>query len=801
MEKVMEVKKEITIKDKKNKYRRYLSGEYPIWRQKHHNITGLFITATMVVVMEVLYLLDIIIPNITGLFAIAVVYSVYAKSLRVGLISAVINLIYSIFYFLVRSPSITHQLYYPHAAIHGLTIVVIFVMTAALNKNLMKMNRELIVNQKQLARAEENSIIMVAYSDIEGRITRVPDNFCSFLGYSEDELLSMRFQDITHPEDLNQEGKKIDELFKGKTQSFELKKRYLKKNGDYVWAYVNISMITDEEGKPLACMAYVKDLDSYEKAAEKLRESEEKLRRITENMSDMIYQTDKKGIKVYVSPSCKRVIGYDPDELINHSSFDYIHHEDIDYSKEFFKSILMGLEPGKIEFRHRHKNGHYIWLEVLGNVLLSEDEKVMGAIFTSRDITNRKVTERALMEGEERYRLLVELSPDAVVVHQSSKYIFANQAAARLLGLNDPQEIIGRDIMDFLHEDYHDMASQRIQKVMEGGTVPLVEEKLVRKDKSTVYVEIAAIPFEYKGKMAIQAVIRDITDRKKAEELQRSVIEQEKRLQEAKEYDKIKTEFFANISHELRTPLNVILGTLQLLKLYLNEETIIKNNPNILKHIHVMKQNCYRLVRLISNLIDVTKIDAGFYQLQLQNCEIIETIKEITLSVAGYIESKDITLEFDTQIEEMIIAVDPDKIERILLNLLSNAVKFTKPGGRIKVTAAKYEKYIRIAVSDTGIGIPKDKINLIFQRFRQVDKSLARNHEGSGIGLSLVRSLVNMHGGVITVNSQYGKGSKFIIQLPIKKLNGNYSSHQKACSNQGSERIERIHVEFSDIYS
>ena len=213
-----------------------------------------------------------------------------------------------------------------------------------------------------------------------------------------------------------------------------------------------------------------------------------------------------------------------------------------------------------------------------------------------------------------------------------------------------------------------------------------------------------------------------------------------------------------------------------------------------------MKQNCYRQLRLVNNMIDITKLDAGFFELTLQNCNIVNIVESVTLSVAEYIESKSIELIFDTDIEECIISCDPEKIERVILNLLSNSIKFTKPGGSMTVNMYDKGENIIISIKDTGIGIPNDKLDIIFDRFRQVDRSLTRKQEGSGIGLSIVKSLVEIHGGKISVLSEYGIGTEFIIEFPVIVL----PKENDICGVfevETQERIERIHIEFSDIYS
>ncbi|MBU3213663.1 hypothetical protein KPL54_00770 [Clostridium estertheticum] len=262
----------------------------------------------------------------------------------------------------------------------------------------------------------------------------------------------------------------------------------------------------------------------------------------------------------------------------------------------------------------------------------------------------------------------------------------------------------------------------------------------------------------------------------------------------------LKTEFFSNLSHELRTPLNIILCTLQLLDTYTTGSEVNDKERKFKQYIGIMKQNCYRQLRLVNNMIDITKLDAGFFNLNLQNCNIVNVVESVTMSVAEYIKTKSIKLIFDTDIEECIMSCDPEKIERVILNLLSNSIKFTRSGGSMKVNMYDKGKNIIISIKDTGIGIPPDKLNIIFDRFRQVDRSLTRKQEGSGIGLSIVKSLVELHGGTISVRSEYGKGTEFIIVLPIIVLPKENDIFE-VFESESQERIERIHIEFSDIYS
>jgi signal transduction histidine kinase len=324
-------------------------------------------------------------------------------------------------------------------------------------------------------------------------------------------------------------------------------------------------------------------------------------------------------------------------------------------------------------------------------------------------------------------------------------------------------------------------------------TIIIHELELNTAKYGTTYWDAAITPMFENSKIKFLIVnCIDITDkvlsRHKLEEQAKIISEQNELLQKTL---KEKEEFFASMSHELKTPLNVIFSALQVLDLY-------NSNNKTIKYSNIMKQNCYRLLRLINNLIDMSKIDSGYLTLNLGNYNIIEIIEEITLSVTDFIEVKGLSIIFDTDVEEKVISCDPDKIERIILNLLSNAVKFTNPGGEIKVSIYDRGQFVNIVIEDTGIGIPEDKYTIIFDRFKQIDKSLQRNHEGSGIGLSIVKSLIEMHGGTIDIQSTLGRGSKFSILLPATVAN---ITPENIIRDSISGNIERIHIEFSDIYS
>ncbi len=260
------------------------------------------------------------------------------------------------------------------------------------------------------------------------------------------------------------------------------------------------------------------------------------------------------------------------------------------------------------------------------------------------------------------------------------------------------------------------------------------------------------------------------------------------------ELEKLRVSFFTNLSHEFRTPINVILSAQQLLMLKLKMIVSEEDFKSLKNNIYSIEKYSYRLMRMVSNTIDITRIDTGHYDLCLKNVNIVHIVEEIVLSVSSFIEARMLSIVFDTQTEERIMAVDVDKIERAILNLLSNAIKFTPKNGHIWVNLYEESTFFYISVRDSGIGIPAHMKDAIFNRFVQVDKTLTREQEGSGLGLSIVKSIIELHQGTITVNSDLYSGSEFIICLPIHMLNdmGQYCF-------EGQDSLDLLKIELSDI--
>lgn len=539
-----------------------------------------------------------------------------------------------------------------------------------------------------------------------------------------------------------------------------------------------------------------------------LLQSEERLRTLINAMPDFICFKDGTGRWEEANEVLINLLNLDA------NSYKGKTNQEIASENVFFEPVLKACEATDImawdmkriiinEEIFPSMDGNKKIFDVIKVPLFYSNGERKGLVEIGRDITNRKKVEERLLESEERYRRLIEFLPDSIFIVSQGKIAFANKEGVKLLGQDTLEDCFGKRLEDFLIPSIDSIKKQEddFKNLVIKGNLPLSEQKFIRcSDKKIIFLESAITLFPYNEKNSLLYVCRNIDERKKTEELRNKIEENTKLLNEALAYDKLKTEFFSNISHEIRTPLNIILSTLQMIDLLRNNDTIAYDKYKLNNYLSSMKQNSLRLLKLVNNLIDITKIDSGYLYVNLQPCNIVKVVEDISLSTSGYIHNKGIELIFDTDFEEKILNIDIDKIERIMLNLLSNAVKFTKPNGNIMVKLYENKNHVYISVKDSGIGIPKEKQQLIFERFIQVDKSLTRNHEGSGIGLSIVKSLVEMHNGKIFLNSEYGKGSEFIIELPIPKdLEIINTMGDNLFIKQTNEDL--VNMEFSDIYT
>jgi two-component system phosphate regulon sensor histidine kinase PhoR len=398
---------------------------------------------------------------------------------------------------------------------------------------------------------------------------------------------------------------------------------------------------------------------------------------------------------------------------------------------------------------------------------------------------------KQLVRSEENYYQLLKVLPIAVFIHDKEKVYYYNESAEKLLG-KESGKLSGSTMAELISEEYRDSFSALIEKnIGHISNSQILTCSMLNGNGNDMDVEITLTNYIYQGMPAVLSVVRDVSTQRKISNL-------EKDIQKSREYEKLRTEFFCNISHELKTPISIILSVQELIgRLYSNNLKDTRLN----KYYNMINRNCYRLLKIANNILDITKLDSNSFEMHPLYINIIKVLKNITLSAADYADKKGISMSFSTNIIEKNILCDPNHIERVLLNLLSNAIKFTHNGGSVLVTAIDQGDSILISVKDNGIGIPKAKLDVIFDRFQQIDKSLARENEGSGIGLSLVKLLVENMGGKITVQSEYGVGTEFLIELPciVDKL-ATMQSDNNYINQNPKRNNEVVKLEFSDIY-
>ncbi|MEG2789601.1 MAG: PAS domain-containing sensor histidine kinase, partial [Romboutsia sp.] len=592
-------------------------------------------------------------------------------------------------------------------------------------------------------------------------ITYANKKFESSFGYKYND------QNCNNKIDLTSKIKNFEEFIKNVDIVFsdnENIKQVIKTNENKTYYATFSPLIIKEEIQGALCILINKTKQiEYGK---KIIYANERYEKFLESMSDgiIVLKNDK---KIYANKASYNIFK----EKINFIDFSIYKGE---------KSIE---EHFKIE-------GKDIFLEMDFSYYMKNEE--CKTIIVLRDITSRKKAQNKLKQNQKAYSKFIDILPDGIcLLNEELQITYANKSLLEMLEMNSLYQINNNNIKNIMNLSINEeeLFDKKMRMVFEKNkNMLLLEYEIITYNKNKVQVEVNALPF-FNENNYIMLIIKDLTYKKTSEMAEKEILDRFKT-------DKIKTEFFANMSHELKTPLNVISSSNQLLdSLYRNKKVEDYNNSTK-AHIDLVRQSSHRLQRLIGNIIDLTKMESGFYNLKLFRYNIVNVIEDLFIKVDEYARKKDINLIFDTDDEDIYVYIDKSEIERIILNLLSNCIKFTNIGGNINVNIYNKGDKVIINVCDDGIGIPKNKINLIFEEFGQADKTLSRNAEGSGIGLSVVKNLVELHGGNIYVKSEENKGTEFIINIPTTNINKDEYKEDRRIYNID----EKIEIEFSDIY-
>jgi PAS domain S-box-containing protein len=538
------------------------------------------------------------------------------------------------------------------------------------------------------------------------------------------------------------------------------------------------------------------------------------LESIIESVDDIISIVNKNGKFTKLDNIMSKLFGKNENFYIGHSTIQGKYYDlagnPIPSNELCFMKLLEGekIKDQKVKYVYNNKE-YYLCLNAIP--IFNENEQFEMGVIVTHDITELVQNNKLISNQKKELEIIVDNAYDALAVIDKNgnlirkNYSFANQGNRSILIPNFDR--IGETMLKgqkYYNDNDEELNLKELPgyRVLNGETVK--QERLVIKNNNhRMYLEFNGVPifdemgnFQY-GILLAHDITHIMRKNNKIKQQQRLVIKAEQEKLEAVEKAlAMKDEFISLISHEFKTPLNVIYSAIQLID-YVYADQMPDKLQGLLKNI---KQNTFRQLRLVNNLLDITRLNSGRLKLNISNIDIVSLTKQISESVKLYSNEKNIKLLFTCSLNCKNVAIDDEKLERIILNLLSNAIKFTAEGGTVTVNLDenKETNMIVIEVSDTGMGIPKDKQELIFERFGQVDSNLSRHAEGTGIGLSLVKKLVDVLNGKIELESELVNGSTFRITLPTndhieKEKNGELF-------DKDNRLVHSLHVEFSDIY-
>ena len=630
-------------------------------------------------------------------------------------------------------------------------------------KKKIKSEKELQKNYKDEILGVSNKISKsIEESDIPIFILDINKKFI----YSN-EAFNMLIQDYKNKENRIDISKYLQFKFpKYKNLMDEIKKIVTEARGNlniksYDGKIYRLECITDIIDERLVIVCILKDITQTTLIQNKLEESENMYKNLMDVLNEGVIIHDNKNIK-YINDKGLGILD------INISKKE-IFIEDIKniVSKKFREKFLSNIQlvisrkEEKVINKIELINGRIVEL-VTTNIKLNAEDLLISIVI---DITELENTIMNIEQSEKTYKLLLQTLPEGIVIVNptTKKHIYRNEASIRMLktiGL----EKLNESIKTYLKEEnYGNFRRFTIDKL---NNVDISLAIVKREEEGSLIVVFRMLDCEFKS------------------------IQLEKELNRIKEKNKFKTEFLSNVAYDIKKPINKIFETNN----NLIENKGKYNSENINNHTRLVKQNCYRLIRLLNNIEYVSRIDNGTCTLELRKCDIVKLLENIVKISKTYTDKKGIDISFKSEVNKKILSLDIDKVEKIILNILSNAIKFTDTGGRIDINLYMENEQVCISIKDTGIGIPKDKTEVIFENFEQLDTTLSRGCEGTGMGLSVVKKLANLNNIKINVESELNKGSEFIITLPNNIVSKNIKLQDKFAQD------EKIDIEFSDIY-
>lgn len=504
-------------------------------------------------------------------------------------------------------------------------------------------------------------------------------------------------------------------------------------------------------------------------AKKRVEEDEAFLFNIFENIPNMVFLKKADDLSfIQLNRAGEELLGFKREELVGKTDYDFFPREQADFFTSRDRAVFASkgvvvVEEEKIDTKRGQK---ILYTKKIAIKDSAGNNKYLLGI--SEDITQRKEIEGKLIkamqqveESEHKYRTMVSILPDGVVIHQNGKVVFANEAAAKIMKAKPNQDLRGLSIIEFVHPVYREMVQARIRESLASNT-PLksIEEVFVSFEGDSVSVLVTALPFLYDGALSMLTVFTDISSMKKFEN------ELIKAKEKAEESDRLKSAFLANMSHEIRTPMNGILGFAGLLK-----------QPQLSgaqqkEYIDIIEKSGARMLSIINDIIDIAKIESGQIRILVSETNITEQLTYLYDFFTPEAQKKGLSLALSNNLNpnDTLIYTDKEKLYAILANLIKNAIKFTDSGS-IEFGCNKKGPFVEFFVKDTGIGIAPGRHQAIFERFVQADIADTRAFQGAGLGLAITKAFVEKLGGEIWLESAPQMGSTFYFSIPIRNVN------------------------------
>ncbi|HCX31892.1 MAG TPA: hypothetical protein DHU55_19305 [Blastocatellia bacterium] len=487
-----------------------------------------------------------------------------------------------------------------------------------------------------------------------------------------------------------------------------------------------------------------------------LRESHRKINNILESITDLYYQLDPEWRFVDVNKRVEELFGKNFDELVGKIIWEVFPQAvDSELYPQFHKAVETRT-PVHFELESKIADG--VWFEAHAY------PKKTGLSVYLRDISERKTSDREIAF---QARLLSAVEQAVIATDLDGKVVYWNSFAEALYGWS-AEEAIGANVMDLIPAETVREQALEVMKQLKEGKSWSGEFLVRRKDASVFPAMVTDSPIfnEDREFMGVVGVSVDISERRRAEEERARLHQSEREARaEAENANRLKDEFLATLSHELRNPLNVILGYAEVL---LRSDEAQKSEF-VRRAAEILKRNALAQSRLVRDLLDLSRLHIGKLSLNRETVSLMTVIKNAVETVRGDTAAKQIEIKVNAPEEIVFVDADPLRLEQVIWNLLNNAVKFTPAGGTITISLTTEKQQAVLVVEDTGQGIEQQFLPHVFEMFRQADASSSRPHSGMGIGLALVRQLIDLHGGKVAVESNVGQGAKFTVQIPLSR--------------------------------